>query len=60
MTKERKDHPTKSHTDLSRREFVAFSLAAGLTLAAPSVSGTELNPSGQFVFEASFLVVMHF
>lgn len=42
MTTEHKDRSTESHTDLSRREFVVLSLAAGLTLAAPSISGAAL------------------
>jgi carboxymethylenebutenolidase len=44
MTDEKPDHTTnhESPSDLSRREFVALSVAAGLAAAATSVSAAEL------------------
>ena len=42
MTTEHKDCSIESRTDLSRREFVALSLAAGLAIASVPASGADL------------------
>ena len=42
MSTEHKDRSSESQTDLSRREFVALSLAAGLAIASVPASGADL------------------
>jgi carboxymethylenebutenolidase len=51
MTDEKSDHTTNHDlpSDLSRREFVAFSVGAGLAAATTSVSAAELPVVEQHV-----------